>query len=70
MAIKRQKKYAWENAKPVRRKNPNFWRYDTVGNLIRYGSYGTLGECGWEVDHKNPRSKGGTEHLRNIQALH
>ncbi|MBC8552356.1 MAG: HNH endonuclease [Candidatus Brocadiales bacterium] len=37
---------------------------------MRNGSHGTLGEYGWEVDHKNPKAKGGTENLRNIQALH
>lgn len=70
MATKRQKEHAWENAKPIRGKNPDSWRRDAAGNVIRHGSYGTKGEYGWEVDHKNPRSKGGTEHLRNVQALH
>ncbi|MFV2045181.1 MAG: HNH endonuclease signature motif containing protein [Anaerolineales bacterium] len=32
-------------------------------------AYGKGGDCGWEVDHRNPKAKGGTDHLRNIQAL-
>jgi hypothetical protein len=30
-------------------------------------NYGLLGERGaWEVEHANPRSKGGTDHLNNL----
>ena len=70
MATKKQKDYAWENAATITGKNPNVWRKDIMGNIIRYDSYGTRGEFGWHVDHKRPVSKGGSEHLRNIQALH
>jgi len=59
----------WEKGTPIRGKNPDAWRKDTEGNVIRYGSYGTKGEYGWEVDHKNPRSKGGTDNIRNLQPL-
>ncbi|MBC8401510.1 MAG: HNH endonuclease [Candidatus Marinimicrobia bacterium] len=69
MATKKQKDHAWDNAKKIRGRNPESWRRDTQGNIIRHGSYGTQGDYGWEVDHKNPIAKGGTEHLRNIQAL-
>lgn len=30
MATKRQKDHAWENAKPVRGKNPDSWRRDAA----------------------------------------
>lgn len=70
MASKRQINHAWENAKTIKNKNPDSWRRDSAGNIIRRGSYGTQGKFGWEIDHKNPISKGGTDHLRNIQALH
>jgi 5-methylcytosine-specific restriction endonuclease McrA len=70
MATKKQIDHAWETAKPIRGKDPAVWRRDSEGNKIRLGSYGTKGEYGWEVDHKNPKAKGGTDHLRNIQALH
>ncbi|HOK46564.1 MAG TPA: HNH endonuclease signature motif containing protein [Bryobacteraceae bacterium] len=70
MATKEQIEHAWENAKPIRGQNPDVWRRDVEGNKIRRGSYGTQGEYGWEVDHKNPTSKGGTDSLRNVQALH
>ena len=70
MATKKQKDHAWNNAAKVGGENPNLVRKDALGNKIRKTSYGTRGEFGWHVDHKRPVSKGGSEHLRNIQALH
>ena len=70
MVTKRQIDAVCERAAKVRGKNPDVWRRDPKGNLIRKGSYGTLGEYGWEIDHKKPRAKGGTDHGRNLQALH
>ena len=59
----------WEKGTPIRGRNPETWRKDPEGNVIRYGSYGTKGDFGWEIDHKNPRSKGGTDNIRNLQPL-
>jgi len=69
MAIKKKKDVAWDNASKVRGKNPDTWRRDPYGNIIRKGSYGTNGEFGWEIDHIKPKSKGGTDISKNIQAL-
>ena len=33
------------------------------------GSYGKLSPMAWEVDHSKPKSKGGTDHLNNLQAM-
>ena len=60
----------WDKATPIRGRNPDTWRRDAEGNMIRYGSYGTMGEYGWEIDHKNPVAHGGTDHMRNLQPLH
>jgi len=70
MACKKQIDNAWEKAKPIQGKNPNEYRKDPSGNVIRKASYGTLGKFGWEIDHKKPKSKGGTDNPRNIQPLH
>lgn len=56
MASKKEIEQAWEKAKPIRGKNPDTWRKDDCGHTIRKGSYGTKGEYGWELDHKNPSS--------------
>lgn len=69
MATKEQKEIAWEKADSIRGKNPNLWRRDSEGNEIYKPAYGKAGEHGWQVDHKHPTSKGGTENPRNIQAL-
>jgi hypothetical protein len=70
MASKKQIENVWEKGTPVRGENPDAWRKDPFGNVIRRGSYGTQGEYGWELDHSKPRSKGGTDGDRNIQPVH
>ena len=69
MASEREKQQAWEKASPIRGKNPNLYRRDSKGNQIYKPAYGTQGEQGWEVDHRKPRSKGGSDSPRNLQAL-
>ena len=37
------------------------------GKKIAFKNYGMAGERGaWEVDHSNPRSRGGTDYMRNL----
>ncbi|MEK9208781.1 MAG: HNH endonuclease signature motif containing protein [Patescibacteria group bacterium] len=60
----------WEKAKEIRGQDPDSWRRDMEGNKIRFASYGTRGDFGWEIDHKYPSSKGGSGSLRNLQPLH
>ncbi len=69
MVSKKDREAAWDRASKLRGKNPDTWRRDELGNLIRKSSYGTKGVYGWEVDHKNPESKGGTDQGRNLRAL-
>ncbi len=69
MPNKEQIEGAWDRARPVRGRNENTWRRDEEGNLIRRPSYGTEGNYGWEIDHRNPTSKGGTDNPRNLRAL-
>lgn len=60
---------AWEQAAKLRNKNPETWRKDELGNIMRKGSYGTQGEFGWEIDHRKPVAKGGSDNPRNLRAL-
>jgi len=69
MATQKQKDAAWNAARPIRGKNPNLFRRDAKGNEIYKLAYGTQGAKGWEVDHKRPKSKGGSNAARNLQAL-
>lgn len=66
----KKEQQVWEKANPIQGRNPDAWRRDSCGTKIRRGSYGTLGKYGWEIDHKNPKSKGGSDKSSNLQPLH
>ena len=70
MASKQQIEDVWDKGREIRGKDPEAWRKDVYGNTIRHGSYGTIGEFGWEIDHKNPKDNDGSDQLRNLQPLH
>ena len=40
----------WNEGDTIRGENPDTWRMDAYGNKVRYGSYGTRGKYGWEID--------------------
>lgn len=61
--------WTWEKAKPIRGKNPNLFRQDEEGNKIYKPAFGTNGEMGWQVDHRKPVARGGSDHRRNLRAL-
>lgn len=69
MSYKKNKDNVWNRARTVRGKDPNKYRRDTKGNEIFYSSYGKNSAMGWEIDHKKPQSKGGSDNIRNLQAL-
>ncbi len=68
MATKQQQEIAWQRTPKVRGKNPNLYRRDAYGNELYKPAYGTMGEKGWEVDHSNPKARGGTDSSKNLQA--
>lgn len=69
MANTKQIENAWNNAKPIKGKNPDVYRKDNYGNTMYKPSYGKQSKMGWEVDHKHPVAKGGTDSSRNLQAV-
>ncbi len=69
MASKRRRNTAWDKAQPIRGKNPGLFRRDPLGNEIYKPAYGKNGPKSWEVDHSKPKSKGGTNSPRNLQAM-
>lgn len=59
----------WKKAKTVPGRDPNVFRQDPYGNLIRKDQYGKESKQGWEIDHIKPVSLGGSDHLSNLQAM-
>jgi 5-methylcytosine-specific restriction endonuclease McrA len=60
----------WEKGTKVGGKNSDLYRKDPDGKVIYKPSYGKTSSMGWEVDHKKPRSKGGTDNIRNLVPRH
>ena len=59
----------WDKGQPIQGKNPDLYREDLYGNEMYKHSYGKTSAKGWEVDHSKPQSKGGTDHLNNLQPM-
>jgi 5-methylcytosine-specific restriction endonuclease McrA len=69
MVNKEDVEWTWNHAQEIRGKNSDLYRRDEDGNQIYKPSYGKNGEQSWEVDHRNPVAKGGSDHRRNLRAL-
>ena len=66
-----RKRVAWGNASPMIGRDPNVWRQDDYGSIIRWGDYGDRKSAyGWEIDHRVPTALGGTDASSNLRALH
>ncbi len=50
--------------------SPDEFRLDDNGAIIQWSQFGEQSEYGWTIDHRLPISKGGTDDIRNLDALH
>lgn len=69
MSSRNRKDKVWAKGQKVKGKNPKLYRKDKFGNIMFYHSYGKTTPMGWEIDHSKPKSKGGTDHLNNLQPM-
>ena len=61
--------WAWGKASKIHGKNSDAYRRDEEGNELYKPSYGQGGDKSWEIDHRKPVAKGGTDHRRNLRIL-
>lgn len=59
----------WEKGTEIPGMNPDLYREDKFGNQMYRYSYGKYSAQGWNIDHSRPQSKGGTDHLNNLQPM-
>ncbi len=69
MSVTHMKDKVWDKAKKIRGKDPASYRQDPYGNEMYYWSYGKSTGKSWEIDHIKPSALGGSDALRNLQAL-
>ena len=69
MSYQQKKDEVWDKGKRIRGKVPDLYRKDKFGNIMYKPSYGKNSKMGWEIDHSKPQSKGGTDHLNNLQPM-
>lgn len=65
----KKKDEVWCKAQIIEGRNPCLYRMDKFGNVINYKDYGKNTKRGWQIDHGRPVSKGGTDHLNNLNAV-
>ncbi len=69
MSYQSKKDQVWEKGAKVRGKDSALYRKDAQGNVMYYHSYGKYSNMGWNIDHSKPQSKGGTDHLNNLNPV-
>lgn len=62
----------WNMANEVLGYDSRVYRKDFAGAWIKYEDYGKTSSetnLGWEIDHKYPKARGGSDELSNLEPL-
>ena len=67
-----EKKKIWDKGEIILDRDKNVWRKDQCGAIIKWDMYEDRSDkynCGWEIDHIKPDSKGGEDVVSNARPL-
>ena len=67
-----EKRKIWDKGTIIPDMDQRIWRMDQCGALIKWDMYGDRSDrynCGWEIDHIKPDSKGGEDSVSNARPL-
>jgi hypothetical protein len=65
-----KKRLVWNKGRVIPGQDPNEWRWDDFGHVIRFSKYGDSNSThGWEIDHIDPTCLGGRDDLSNLRPL-
>ena len=59
----------WDKAEPIRGIDASLMRVDAARQPMLRSAYGTSGVGSWEIDHIKPKSRNGSDYIRNLQPL-
>ena len=60
----------WETASVINGRDPDKYRMDASKTIIHRDQYGKADhQGGWDIDHMVSQSKGGSDFIKNLQAL-